>query len=170
MPFSTLLLSWNKLARHLQSRNHKITKEKSVLLQSYLIRSIDYYSLVCKSNLHVLKICIKCHQFYSRTDSHLEYTHQLKRNSTEFKHALSKCQRHTHQFNLACLQEIQKTNLVENELVPSQELLNFTDKTNNRKKLKETSTITWPISNEPVSSQQPKNNTGKTKTKKLKET
>ena len=94
-PFENCFFQGDKLFRHLQSRHHQMGKEKSGLFQSYVIRYIDYYSLVFKSGMHPPQICIKCNRFYLRIDSHIEYTQQLKRNSNEFKHAISKSHRHT---------------------------------------------------------------------------
>lgn len=86
--------------------------------------------MVCKSNIHSPQIGIKCNQFYSRMDSHIAYTHQLKR-----------CRRCTNQFSLDYLQEIRKTQLVQNRPVPSQQLEN-THVKKKRRKLEATSTIT----------------------------
>ena len=94
-PFENYFFQGDKLFRHLQSRHHQMGKEKSGLFQSYVIRYIDYYSLVFKSGMHPPQICIKCNRFSLRIDSHIEYTQQLKRNSNEFKHAISKSHRHT---------------------------------------------------------------------------
>ena len=52
--------------------------KKNLLYFSYLKRSIDNYLLVRKFKMHSSQICIKCIQFYSRIDSYIEYTHQMK--------------------------------------------------------------------------------------------
>lgn len=105
--------------------------------------------MVCKSGMHPPQICIKCNRFYLRIDSHIEYTHQLKRNSNEFKHAISKSHRRTQQFVLDYLTEIQKTELVQNEPVLTQELQKINVKSKKRISTKKsTSTITHPTSNE----------------------
>ena len=152
-PFQNCFFCGDKLFRHLQSRHHKMSKEKSALFHSYLIRYVDYYSLICKSPKHSPQICIKCNRFYLRIDSHIEYTHQLKRNSNEFKHAISKRRRHTQQFGLNYLAEIQKTELVQNEPVLTQELENINVKSKKIiSTIKSTSTITHPTSNKPSTS------------------
>ena len=159
-PFQNCFFCGDKLFRHLQSRHHKMSKEKSALFHSYLIRYVDYYSLICKSPKHSPQICIKCNRFYLRIDSHIEYTHQLKRNSNEFKHAISKRHRHTQQFGLNYLAEIQKTELVQNEPVLTQELENINVKSKKIiSTIKSTSTITHPTSNKPSTSSSPSTST-----------